>query len=130
MDKNKPTAWVGWVFFASAMMLLVGGLQTIAGLAALFKEDFYIATDNSLLAFDYSTWGWVHLLVGLFIVGAGFAIMLGRTWGRVVGVCLAIISATTNLAFMSAYPLWSITALVIDGLVIYALTMHGSEVND
>lgn len=130
MPKKKPTAWVGWVFFASAMMLLLGSLQSIAGLTAIFKEDFYVVTQGGLLAFDYTVWGWVHLIVGLIIVAAGFAIMFGKTWARVIGVFLAIISAISNLAFVSAYPVWSITALIIDGLVIYALTMHGTEVND
>ncbi len=130
MKKNQPTAWVGWVFFASAMMILVGGLQTISGLAALFKDDFYVVTGERLLAFDYSAWGWVNLVIGLLIIAAGIAIMSGQVWGRVIGVFLAVLSALSNLAFISAYPLWSITALVIDCLVIYALTMHGSEVND
>lgn len=130
MKKNQPTAWVGWVFFASAMMILVGGLQTISGLAALFKDGFYVVSAERLIAFDYSTWGWVNLIIGLLIVAAGLAIMSGQTWGRVVGVFLAVLSALSNLAFISAYPLWSIVALVIDCLVIYALTMHGAEVND
>ncbi len=130
MKKNQPTAWVGWVFFASAMMILVGGLQTISGLAALFKDDFYVVTGERLLAFDYSAWGWVNLVIGLLIIAAGIAIMSGQVWGRVIGVFLAVLSALSNLAFISAYPLWSITALVIDCLVIYALTMHGTEVND
>lgn len=130
MPKNKPTAWVGWIFFASAMMLLLGSLQAIAGLAALFKDDFYVATQSGLLAFDYTAWGWIHLIIGVVIFAAGCAILAGQTWGRVVGVFLAVLSAIANLAFVSAYPIWSITALVIDGLVIYALTMHGTEVEE
>ncbi len=130
MSNNKPTGWVGWIFFASAMMLLLGSLQAIAGLAALFKDDFYVATQNGLLAFDYTTWGWIHLIMGIVIFAAGCAVMAGQAWGRVIGVFLAILSAVANLAFVSAYPIWSITALVIDGLVIYALTMHGAEVKD
>jgi hypothetical protein len=130
MPKNKPTGWVGWVFFASVMMVLLGGLQAIVGLAALFKEDFYVVTQNGLLAFDYSAWGWIHIVLGVVIFAAGCAIMAGQVWGRIVGIFLVILSAIANLAFVSAYPIWSITALVIDGLVIYALTMHGGEVKD
>ncbi len=130
MAKNKPTGWVGWVFFASAMMLLVGGLQAIAGLVALFKDDFYVVTNSGLLAFDYSAWGWIHLIVGIVIFAAGCAILAGQAWGRVIGVFLAILCALVNLAFAYAYPIWAITALIIDGLIIYALTMHGMEVKD
>lgn len=130
MVKNKPTGWVGWIFFASAMMLLVGILQAIAGLVALFKDDFYVVTKDGLIALNFTAWGWVHLIIGVLIFLAGCATMYGRTWGRVVGVFLAILSAVANLAFVSAYPIWAITALIIDGLIIYALTMHGAEVKD
>lgn len=128
MPRKKETGWVGWVYFASAMLLLVGGMQAIAGLVALFKDDYYLVTQNSLLAFDYSAWGWVHLVLGALLVAAGLAIMAGKMWGRVVGVFVAILSALANLAFLSAYPLWSIMAITIDVLVIYALTLHGEEV--
>ncbi|HET7673772.1 MAG TPA: hypothetical protein VFK11_04665 [Candidatus Saccharimonadales bacterium] len=130
MANNKPTGWVGWVFFASALMLLVGSLQAIAGLVALFKDDFFVVTKDGLLAFDYTAWGWVHLIIGVVIFAAGCAILAGQTWGRIIGVFLAILSAIANLAFVSAYPIWSITALVIDGMIIYALTMHGTEVKE
>lgn len=128
MPKNQPTAWVGWIYFASVMMMLVGGLQIMAGLVAIFKDNYYVVTQNQLLVFDFTTWGWAYLAIGILIFAAGLAVMFGKTWGMVVGTILAVISILSNLAFMSAYPLWSIVAIVIDLLVIYALTMHGSEV--
>jgi len=128
--RNQPTGWVGWVYFASLMMMLVGGFQAIAGLVALFKDDFYLVTERSLLVFNYTTWGWVHLVMGLVIFAAGVALMNGATWARMVGVFLAGLSLFANMAFFSAYPLWSILMIVIDVLVIYALTVHGGEVRE
>jgi hypothetical protein len=130
MPQKEPTGWVGWVYFASAMMLLVGGMQSIAGLVALFKDDYYVVAQNGLIAFNYTTWGWVHLLMGILIFLAGLAVAAGRTWGIVIGVLLAIVSALANVAFLSAYPIWSIMAIVINVFVIYALTIHGSELKD
>lgn len=100
----------------------------MAGLVAIFKDNYYVVTQNQLLVFDFTTWGWAYLAIGILIFCAGLAVMAGRTWGMVIGTILAVISILSNLAFMSAYPLWSIVAIVIDLLVIYALTMHGSEV--
>jgi hypothetical protein len=127
MPKQQPTGWVGWVYFASAMMLLAGGMQAIAGLVALFKDDYYVVGESGVLAFNYSTWGWVHLLVGLVIFAAGLATAAGRTWGRAIGVIMAVTAALANVAFLSAYPVWSVIAIVVDIFVIYALTIHGSE---
>ena len=128
--RNQPTGWVGWIYFASLMMMLVGGFQAIAGLVSLFKDDFYLVAEKSLLVFDYSTWGWIHLLMGIIIFMAGVALMNGATWARMVGVLLAGISLFANMAFLSAYPLWSILMIVVDILVIYALTVHGDEVQE
>ena len=128
MARVEPTGWVGWVYFASAMMILAGGLQAIAGLAALFKEDYFLVTKNGLLAFNFDTWGWIHIALGVLIFLAGLAVMAGSMWGRVVGVILAVLSTMAHLSFLSAYPIWSIIAVTINVFVIYALTMHGDEV--
>ena len=127
MAKKEPTGWVGWIFFGAAMLLLAGGMQAISGLVALFKDNYYVVTEKSLIAFNYTTWGWIHLILGILVFAAGLAILAGSTWGRVVGVFVAILGAMANLTFLSAYPIWSIIAITVDVLVIYALTAHGAE---
>lgn len=128
--RNQPSGWVGWVYFASLMMMLVGGFQAIAGLVALFKDDFYVVAENALLVSNYTTWGWIHMLLGLVIFAAGVALLNGATWARMVGVLLAGLSLFANMAFISAYPLWAILIITIDVLVIYALTVHGGEARE
>lgn len=130
MARNKPTGWVGWIYFAGAMMMLVGGLEAIAGLTAIFKDNYYLVTQTHLIAFDYTAWGWIHLVLGILVFLAGLAVMSGRLWGRILGVALAVLSAIANLAFLSAYPIWSVIAITIDVFVIYALTVHGTEVQE
>ena len=128
--RNQSTGWVGWIYFASLMMMLVGGFGAITGLVALFKNDFYLVTERALLVFSYTTWGWIHLLLGLVVFSAGVALMNGATWARLVGIFLAGLSLFANMAFLSAYPFWSILMIVIDVLIIYALTVHGGEVRE
>lgn len=129
-SQKQVTSWVGWVYFAGVMMLLLGGLQALAGLVALFNDDFYVVTQTGLVALNFTTWGWIHLVLGVVIFAAGIAVLAGNVWGRVIGVFLAVLSAIANLGFLAAYPLWSIVGLIVDGLVIYALTMHGAETKD
>lgn len=126
--KSQPTGWVGWVYFAGAMLLVIGGLQVIAGLAALFRDNFYVVTSTHLIAFNYTTWGWIALIMGILLLAAGAGVWAGRTWARVVAVILAVLAFINNLAFLNAYPLWSIIGAIVSGLVIYALTLHGDEV--
>jgi hypothetical protein len=124
----ERTAWVGWIMFASVMLILVGTFQAIAGLVALFNDEYYLVTRNDLVvSVDYTTWGWVHLLLGIVVAAAGLGVMVGQMWARVVGILVAVASAIVNIAFLAAYPVWSTIIITIDVLVIYALTVHGRE---
>lgn len=124
----EPTGWYGWVIFASMMMIMAGGFQATAGLVALFNSDLYVVSEDRLVVnVDFTTWGWTHLILGAVAVAAAFGLLVGQMWARIVGIVMALVSALVNLAFMSAYPLWSLTIIALDVLVIYAIAMHGAE---
>ncbi len=127
-SQKEVTGWVGWVYFAGLMLVIMGVFQTIAGLTALLNNQFYVVSENSLAVFNFTAWGWIHLILGVIVLSAGSAIVSGHAWGRVVGVILASLSLLANFLFVTAYPIWSIIVMVIDVLVIYALTVHGGEV--
>jgi hypothetical protein len=127
--RDTRTAWTGFVLFGGIMMLMMGSFQAIEGFVALFKEDYFLVTRNGLVvSMDYTAWGWTHLLIGLVAVAAGFGVMVGQMWARVVGIIIAMVSALANIAFVSAYPVWSTIIIATDILVIYALAVHGREV--
>ena len=69
----------------------------------------------------------MHLLLGIVVACAGVALTRGATWARIVAVVVAVISAIINLAFMSAYPMWSVIMITIDFLIIFAVTVHGDR---
>jgi hypothetical protein len=126
---EEASGWaVGLILFAGIMMVMAGCFQAFAGLVALFENEFYVATRNYLFQFDATTWGWIHLIGGLVVAFAGFAVMAGRTWGRVVGITLAVLSALVNFAFIPYYPFWSLTVIALDVFVIWALAVHGRDV--
>jgi hypothetical protein len=126
-----PTAWTGFVVFASFMMILVGTFQAIQGLVALFDDGFYLVTPNNLVVdVNYNVWGTVHLLLGLLLLLSGVGVLAGNLAARTVGVILAGLSALVNMLFIEAYPFWSIMIITIDVLVIYALIVHGRELHE
>lgn len=125
---GRPSAWTAGVEFAGIMMLVLGAIHAVQGLAALFRDDFYaVSSDGLLVGFAYTTWGWIFLGIGVLSVAAGVAIISGRTWARVVGVLFASLSLLANLAFVNAQPVWSAIVVAIDVIVIYAITVHGGE---
>jgi len=124
---NEVTGWAGWVSFSGFLLIVMGILEMISGLTALLNDKFYVASGTTLVTFDITTWGWIHLLLGLIVMMAGMAVLSGHVWGRVVAIFLAMLSIIANFGFIKAYPFWSIIAITIDVLIIYALTVHGRE---
>ena len=122
------TGWVGWIAFAGVIMLMLGAFHVIQGLVALFREEYFLVGKSGLIVnVDFTTWGWIHVIGGVIIAGAGIALFTGRVWARAIGVTLAMVSAIVNIGFLSAYPIWSAIMITFDVLVIWALTVHGSE---
>jgi hypothetical protein len=122
------TGWAGWLIFAAVLMILLGAFHAIQGLIALFNSEYYLVGPQALsVHLDYTTWGWVHLIAGIVVLGAGIGVLAGQLWARIVGIVLAVISALTSFTFIAAYPVWSCILIALDVLIIYALAVNGRE---
>jgi hypothetical protein len=123
------SSWVGWIAFASLLMLGVGLMHVVQGLVALFDRSYFVVPSRSVvLDLGYTTWGWLHLLAGLVVAAAGVCVLAGTVWARAVGTVVAMLSAVGSLLFVAAHPAWSVLIIAVDVMVILALTVHGSEI--
>ena len=126
---RATSGWaVGLIVFAAIMLMMAGTFQFLAGLVALFENEFYVTTRNYVFQLDATTWGWIHLLLGIVLGVAGWGLLSGRTWGRVVAITVAAISALANFLFLPYYPFWALTIIALDVLVIWAVAAHGRDV--
>jgi hypothetical protein len=82
------------------------------------RADLYI---------DLTTWGWVHLVVGIAVFLAGVGLLSGNVLARAVAVLLASVGIIVNFLYIPAYPVWALTVIALNVFVIYALTAHGGE---
>jgi hypothetical protein len=129
--KPRHTMWAGTVVFAGVMLLLLGGFQIVQGIVAIVNDDYYVVTNSGLVVtLDYTVWGWFHLILGLIALAAGVGVMLGQMWARVVGIVVAGVGALANMTFLPAYPIWATIIIAVDVLVIYALAVHGRDVQN
>jgi hypothetical protein len=126
-DYVEPTGWVGWIWFAALMLIMLGIFNIILGLAALIEDEYVAVTSEGLLLFDITGWGWIHLITGVVQLIAGFALFSGATWARAVAAIVAIVSAVSQVTFLSASPVWSLLIIALDVLVLWAVIVHGRE---
>lgn len=125
---ERATGWTGWVAFGAIMMILLGVFHAVEGLVAVFNRGYYFVSQNGLvLNVDYTVWGWLEFGLGVLAVVIGIGLLTGNMVARVGGVVIAAASAIVHLGFIAAYPVWSVLIIVVDVLVIYAITVHGRE---
>jgi hypothetical protein len=122
---ERPSGWaIGFTVFAGVMMITVGMLHALWGLAAIINDKFFVVGPNYTYDLDVSAWGWIHLSVGL----AGFALLSGLTWARGVATGLAVLSLVANFMAIPYFPAWSIVIIALDVTVIWAVTVHGRDI--
>ncbi|NUS41486.1 MAG: hypothetical protein HOP97_07660 [Terrabacter sp.] len=123
--------WTGMLGFASIMLLLLGGFHVLGGFIALLENRVYDVDASELLLFQsYRGWGIAHMAIGAFAFLTGVALFYRRPWSRPATIVIASISAVTNLMFLSAAPFWYGLLILLDVLVIYAVTVHFEDERD
>jgi hypothetical protein len=128
MSDRQPSGWaIGWMVFAAFMMITMGILHILNGLAAIFNDEFFVVSKEYIFKFDVTTWGWIHLILGIVVLLAGFGLFAGRVWARTVGVIIAVIASIVGFAWIPYYPVWGIVFIAISIAVIWALTAHGRD---
>src|SRR3954464_4847762 len=127
-EPEQMSGWTGWVFFAGIILIMLGVLQAIEGFVALFNDKYYLVPSSGLvLQVDYTSWGWTHMILGVVAIITGVGLFSGNTVARILAVIVAAVSAIANMAFIAAYPWWSLAVIALDVLVIYAVIVHGRE---
>jgi hypothetical protein len=124
---DQRTGWTGWISFAAIMLIIGGSLNLLYGVIAAVNDEWVVFTNRADVYLDVSEWGWVHIILGAIVLLSGIGLFSGNILARVVAVIVAAISLLANFFFIPVYPLWALTVIVIDILVIWAVTAHGRE---
>ena len=119
----------GWIGFAGILMLIVGSIDFFQGLIALFEDEYYVVTASGFLVADLTGWGWIMLIWGVLLVLAGLGLLGGQGWARWFAIVAVSLNFIAQLGFLgnSQYPLWSLTVMALNIIVLYALTARWSE---
>ncbi len=119
----------GWIGFAGILMLIVGGIDFFQGLIALFDDEYYVPTGSGFIVLDLTGWGWTMLLWGALLAVGGLGLLAGLGWARWFTIVVVALNFIIQLGFLgnSQYPLWSLTVVALNVIVLYALTARWSE---
>ena len=120
-----PRRGTGWVTFAAVMFVAAAAANTLYGISALVNDDYFQA--DELLFGDLTLWGLLSLGAAAIQLTTGVLLFRRSSIGIFMGLVVAMLHGTIALLSIGAYPLWTMVVLVIDGLIIYGLTVHGPD---
>lgn len=115
---NRP----GWLTFAAVVMFSVGILRFISALY-YFADSTRVANVTAGAFGDHLfLWGLWDLLIAVLAVWAGYSLLSGNTFGRVVGYFWAILVIVQSFLVLEYAPWFGFAALLLAMFVIYALS--------
>ncbi|MFC9787683.1 hypothetical protein [Rhodococcus sp. NPDC127528] len=127
-DSGVKQGFAAGASIAAAILLLtVGILQIFQGISAVAKDNVLVVGPQYTYQFNITTWGWIHIVVGILIALTGFALLSGATWARIAAIFLAALSIIANFLWLPYYPLWSILIIALDVVVIWAVTTWDTD---
>lgn len=126
-NNSEITGWVGWLGFASFLMLFAGFFHVIEGVADRSRQNVFVHSSGYVWVLNYNKWGWINIVGGVLLIAASLSLIKAGMWGRVFASLVVIISMLVAVTTIPQYPIWSVVVLIVDALVLYAVTVHGNE---
>lgn len=125
---DRSGAALAGTVLAGALMVISGAIGFLAGLAMVIRGGFFAFHAGYAYAWTTTNWGFAELILGGLIFFAGFCVILGMMWARILGVMLAVLSAVASFLTIPFYPVWSIVVIAIDVFIIWALVYPRRQV--
>jgi len=129
---ERSNTWTNWIGFAGLLMIIMGGLDFLQGLIAVIRGKYYVLTPNQIIVFDLKTWGWVTLIWGVVVALAGCGLLTRSSVARWFAIVAGSLNFIVQLGFVGSaqYPLWALTVLGLNVVVLYALIVRWGEVTE
>lgn len=117
----------GWIVFTAVMMLVLGGLDALWGLAGVLNNEVVVVGGHGVIVFDITTWGWVTLVFGVVLVLTGLGLLAEMGVARFAAIFLIAFGAILELVWFPAAPLWTLLIVALSVVLIYQLTVNWEE---
>lgn len=124
---RESRAWSGWVLFAAVIMMIVGVINIIEGVVGLVYRERTVVIQDRLYVVNLTGWALTLIVFGAVLAAVGLGLLTARTWARWTAIVIVSLHAIVQIAWLDAYPLWSLLMLALDVVVLYALAARWSD---
>lgn len=117
----------GWTVFTGALLLIIGSLDALWGLAAILNDDVVVVGGHGVLIADVTLWGWVHFILGSIVAITGLMLFAGSPTARVLAIFFVSVNAVSQIVWFPLAPLWAFLIILLDVAIIYQLAARWDE---
>ena len=128
LDLEASSRTSGWVVFSGVVISVAAAGNLIYGITLLANDDWVVIAPDALVYFNLTTVGVTYLAFAALQFFVAMGVFNGDLWARVLGIIGASLNLLAQMAFLSVYPAWSWLLIIVNGLVIYGLAVHGDDV--
>jgi hypothetical protein len=117
----------GRVVFAAVLLLIVGTINIIYGIGSLDDANVFV-NDKRFILTNLNTLGWVLIILGIIQLTAGFSLMAGNTYGRVLAIIGGTLGAVGALfSIGGSNPWWSLIVFALCVYVVHGIIVFGED---
>jgi hypothetical protein len=121
--RNSPV-WSGWITFAGVLLAVLGVLNILEGLVALLQNQVAFIDGDSLVVVDLTGLGVAMIIFGALLALAGLGLLARNRVARITAIVIVSLHAIAQVAWLGAYPVWSLLMIALSVTVLFALTVH------
>jgi len=121
---RRTGAWSGWITFAGVLLAVLGALNILEGLVALLENQVTFIDGDSLVVVDLTGLGIAMIVFGALLALCGVGLLTRSRVARVAAIVIVALHALSQIAWLGAYPVWSLLMITLDVIVLFALTVH------
>jgi hypothetical protein len=131
VSRSTASGWVAWIVLGAVLLILLGCVHVMTGLAALLRPQILATSRGHLLIpIGLTALAWLHIVLGAVAVAVGYGLFRGRRWARWSAILIACLAILVNFVFIAVYPIWAVIAIAFAAIAIYATAVHGTEMAD
>lgn len=120
---TSASSWAeGGTLFAGILLMVVGVISIFEGIAGIIEDNVYVRVGTYVYSMNLTAWGWIHLILGIVALFAGWGILKGMEWGRYTGIALAALNIIVQFLFLPYAPVWAIFSMAVSVFIIWALS--------
>jgi hypothetical protein len=117
----------GRAAFTAILLMIVGTINIIYGIGALDDARIFV-NDTRFIFTNLNTMGWVLIILGVVQLTAGFSLIAGNAYGRVIGIIAASLGAIEALFSIGGNnPWWSLAVFALCIYILSGLFAYGED---